>query len=287
MEYARYENQVAPASWNPDQSTPIIPPQAHPQLQTPQQNIKADPQPQTQHPQPQPIVYGATSHHPMPCYDMSVNWTPQMVSQSAIQVPQWPEQTSSIGHAVPLDPVAPLPATDPCIHPSAHSQQSHYAQYPTISGAPTYWNPDIIDCQPATLISSPTTTAALPTTMPEVPGDPALIDNTFTLNHPNVSSAIQTPGVPATVTSQPNQFEDPVTLATSSSVVQLPPGVIEGPGSLEDALEVIKSHAENFSGHGQTCSSTSGDDDDDDLSRGPRNGEREKERRQANNARER
>jgi transcription factor 4/12 len=75
-------------------------------------------------------------------------------------------------------------------------------------------------------------------------------------------------------------------------VEQQPTSVVECPGSLEDALEVIKSHAEHFS-RGHTSSSGSGDDDDDDdddddQSRTSRGGnEREKERRQANNARER
>lgn len=67
-------------------------------------------------------------------------------------------------------------------------------------------------------------------------------------------------------------------------------GVVESHGSLEDVLEVIKSHAEHFSRGHTSCSGSGGDDDDDDDDDGSRTGggnEREKERRQANNARER
>lgn len=66
---------------------------------------------------------------------------------------------------------------------------------------------------------------------------------------------------------------------------------------LEETLEVIKNHADNLGAALQqqqrnqsACDSSSGDDDDDDDSsqpRGHRTGERERERRQANNARER
>lgn len=321
MDYARYDNQAASASWNPDQTVPqqIMQPQPQ-QLQPPTQVIKSDPQ-HPQHPQAQPIVYGAppAQHQPMTTYDMSVNWSsPQMVPQNVIQVPQWPTTGAPIGHTVAIDPICPPPITDPCIHSTAHSQQqSHYTQYSTLPAAPsTYWNnTDLVNNgQPAALVGPPpSTTSALSTGLSAVdePNDPALIDNPFTLNQP---SAIQpagladgTVGVPIPQPSarpqpppqpqqlqhpQPHlslshQFDDQLTMGTSSHVGQIPSSVAEGPGSLEDALEVIKSHAEHFSSHRQTCSSTSGDDDDDDHSRGPRSGEREKERRQANNARER
>lgn len=79
----------------------------------------------------------------------------------------------------------------------------------------------------------------------------------------------------------------------------------DSPESIEDALEVIKSHAEHFSTQPpqlqknlkHPCPSSSGDDafddddfnaaDDDDQNRGPKGNEREREKRQANNARER
>lgn len=83
-------------------------------------------------------------------------------------------------------------------------------------------------------------------------------------------------------------------------------GLQDSPESIEDALEVIKSHAEHFStqpsqfqkSRPHPCASSSGDDvldddddfncaDDDDQGRGFKGNEREREKRQANNARER
>lgn len=322
MDYVRYDNQPQPpqtTSWNPSldpqQPTPIMQPQqtpiqpTNPQTQPPpllpasqqqapqQQTIKSDPQPQ--HSQAQPIIYATSTHQPMTTYDMSVSWTPQMVPQNVIQVPQWSTATAPppVGHAVAIgEPIVSAPVPDTCIHPAPHSQQSHYTQYSSIPTASTYWNPDLVNTQPTTTLAPlASTTVALSTpSIPEVPSDPSLIENAFSMNQPSVSSAIQAQGIahppqpigPPPQQPPPAQFDDSLAMATSSQIGQLQPNISEGPGSLEDALEVIKSHAEHFSGHRQTCSSTSGDDDDD-HSRGPRSGEREKERRQANNARER
>lgn len=306
MDYARFDNQAPPNSWNnPADSAQALPMQA--QQLPPQSNIKPDP---TQHSQAQPIVYGPP-HQPMAGYDMpQVSWTPQMVPQNVIQVPQWSTaSTAPVGHSVAIDPNGPPPpVSDPCLHPStAPPQQSHYTHYSTLQ-APTYWNTDLVSSQPATLASLPPTTATTITvgSMPDLAAanDPTLIDSGFQLNQPNVSSALQPGPMPESLTvaataaavvpppppptQQPShtQYDDQLAISTSSQVEQLPLSMPDGPGSLEDALEVIKSHAEHFSGHRQTCSSTSGDDDDD-HSRGQRSGEREKERRQANNARER
>lgn len=206
-----------------------------------------------QHPQAQPIVYG-----PMTTYDMSTDWNPQMVHQSVIQAPQWP---TTDAHAMPIDPNGPPPISDPCMHSAPHPQ---YTEYSTLQ--PTYWNSD----QPATLttglVNQPTVSSAI---QGPVPG-PQIV------TQPPPSTTQQQP--------QPTQYYDPLAVGSSS---QLPPSVPDDPASLEDALEVIKSHAEHFSGQRHNCSSTSGDDDDDDHSRSGRGGEREKERRQANNARER
>lgn len=290
MDYARYDNQAAQASsWEPDQTAPIMQPQ--PQQVQPQATIKPDPQ------TAQPILYGAPAHQPIASYDMPVEWTPQVVPQNVIQVPQWPPSSAPVGHTVThVDPIGSQPVSDACLHPSP--RQSHYTQYSTLPGASTYWNPDFVNSQPQTLGPQPTTAGSLPAGPQNRPSDHQnLIDNTFTLNQPSVPEVVppvslapttgpqqQQPPPPPPPTSQ---FDDQLAIGTSSQVEQLPSGIPgEGPGSLEDALEVIKSHAEHFSGPRHTCSSTSGDDDDD-LSRGPRSGEREKERRQANNARER
>lgn len=228
-----------------------------------------------------PTPTTAAIQQPPQTYDMSVSWTPQVV-------PQWTAPNNApIGHPVAVEPIPPpIPISDTCIHPvsAPHSQQSHYTQYSSLPVTTTYWNPDMVNSQPETL--DPPTLG--PPTIPDVPSDP-LIENAFTMNQPSVASVIQAPDIvsaPPQATA-PHQVLPPTNQTAQSSQVGLQTNISEGPIYLEDALEVIKSHAErDFSGRRQTCSSTSGDDDDDN-SRGPRSGEREKERRQANNARER
>lgn len=85
-------------------------------------------------------------------------------------------------------------------------------------------------------------------------------------------------------------FDSHLAMVGSSDRIAAP--IAGGSGSLEDALEVIKNHTEQYSAHRDRSisSGNSGDeddDDDDDHNGGPRGGEREKERRQANNTRER
>lgn len=72
------------------------------------------------------------------------------------------------------------------------------------------------------------------------------------------------------------------------------PSTSDGPVCLEDALEVIKSHAEQFSDHREASSraksgvqDNDNDDDEDDYSRGSESNGFGKDRRQANNVRER
>ena len=318
MEYQNPSN-----TWpNPDQTAvSMMQQQAAQQQIQPSPGIKPDvtqqpqqiPPPPPQHSQAQPIVYGTLpTHQPMTNYDMQhATWTnTQIVPQNVIQVAQWPHQTNQaqIGHSLAIDPSGPPPPppqnvhTDSCLHPSAHPQ-SHYTQYSTMP-TPTYWNSDLVNSQRTQLIPAPQTTTATLTDHAN-PADPAtLIDSRFQLSQPNVSSALQ-PGPlaePSTITTTSGQappppqaqtqptptqarYEDQLTMSTSSQVDQLPPSIPDGPGSLDDALQVI---AENWPIDRRGSSSISGDDDDDDdLSRGPRSGEREKERRQANNARER
>lgn len=286
------------------QQTPIMPQQPPPPPT--QQNIK---------PEPQPVVYGTSQ--PIATYDMSVGWAPQMVPQNVIQVPQWPATTAH-HHPVSIDPngIGPAPLNaNTCLHPTALSTQSHYNQYhstlppsgPSPVNTAPYWNSDLLNSQqqqPTTTITTlgPPQQPPLDATSSLSTGllsdgtasESALIENAFTLGQPSVSSAIQQSTVglqpvvqaPAAQQHQPAAVYDDQLAMGSSSQIGQPVVLPEGPGSLEDALEVIKSHAEHFPEQRQTCSSTSGDDDDD-HSRGPRSGEREKERRQANNARER
>lgn len=288
MDYARYENQASVSSWESDQAVPII--QSQPQQAQPQQAIKLEPQ------HAQPILYGPPADQPIAHYDLPVDWTPQVVSQGVIQGPQWPPTSSPIQHTVThIEPIGSQPISETVLHPS--SQQSHYDQYSTVSNASTYWNSDFINNQPPAMGPRPGTTSILSSDLQDVSSDRhSLIDNNFTLNQASVAEVIPSASLAPTIRQQqppPHpppipaaQFDDQLALGRSSQIEQLAPSVPEGLGSLEDALEVIKSHAEHYSGPRNTCSSTSGDDDDD-LSRGPRSGEREKERRQANNARER
>lgn len=306
MDYARYDNQnpSSTSAWSTTDPTA-------PQLMQPQpQTMKQDPSLGQHAPQQQQqIVYGPppTITHQPPTYDMSVNWAPQPIGQpNVMHVQQWTNQPNTVDHQIPIidQTTVPPPVSDPCIHaPAQHSQQSHYTQYSTMSTAPTYWtNSNLVTTQPQTI--DPTqTTGPMSSGMPEP--DPNLIDNTFNINPPPMSSAMPPRGIPdvaVVVQPQPpppppptqpqpiSQFDEQLTMGTSSQVGQVPSSVVgpisDGQASLEDALEVIKNHAENFSSHRQTCSSSSGDDDDDHP-RGPRSGERERERRQANNARER
>lgn len=291
MEYARYDNQAPQTnSWAADQAAPIMQQQPPTTIQPPQQPIKPEPS----HSQQQSIVYGPQTHQPAPIYDMPVNWAPQMGTQNVIHVPQWPNNPNSVNQTIPMEPVVAPTTSDPCIlTPAQHTLQSHYNQYSTMSPAPTYWtNSNMVNTQPQGLT---TTSVSIPNVI--VDTDPNLIEGAFTLSQPQVSGAIPPVGIPdPTVVPQPiaptqqqppNQFDEQLVMPTSSQAAsQIPPVSLSDRASLEDALEVIKNHAENFSTRGQNCSSSSGDDDDD-SSRGHRGGEREKERRQANNARER
>lgn len=104
----------------------------------------------------------------------------------------------------------------------------------------------------------------------------------------SVASTTVAGGIQPVVVSQPTSqhqqqppydSHDQIPLSSSSHVDQIPhSNVTDDPGSLEDALEAIKDHADLYSGD---------DDDDDDNSRTSKSNERERERRQANNARER
>jgi len=285
MDYARYDNQVVSSTWDPDQTAPAVTQHQQQLLHSqPQMNLKPDPQ-------THPMVYTSPSHQPVPNYDVPISWTPQLASPDVIHVSHWPPSNSSIGHTSTIEPIC-SPLTDPCIHPTSHSHshQSHYSQYSTLQSGPSYWTPDLTNSQPATLISQPSTTIALPASIPEPAANQALIDTTFTLNQPSVPCAAQPTDLAETsVVIPPASFDASDAIGPANHVEQTPPEipVIPDPACLEDALEVIKSHAEHFSKHRPTCSSTSGDDDDDEHGRGHRGGEREKERRQANNARER
>lgn len=307
---------------NQQQQQPQPPPQVQQATQPIPQIIKQDnpanQQPQSQPQHSQPIVYAPplTSHQPMTNYDMShhIGWTahqPQPPHGIVQVAQQWPTTSvAPLSHpSVPIDHNGPVqqqstlpPVSDPCLHPSSHAHQSHYTQYSAMS-APTYWNADIISSQPASYGAPQPLTPAGRLDHATQNDPQAPIDNTFQINQPTVAGSVQLgPTIPQEVpvsqvaTIQPTsqgsqaqqaQYDDQLAMSSSSRVEQLASSVAEGPGSLEDALEVIKSHAEHYSSRKNNCSSTSDDDDDDDNYSRSGGNEREKERRQANNARER
>lgn len=307
MEYQNYDSQA------------VIMPTQQSQPQLPVQNQLSPVHTQPQQQQAQPIIYnGGATHHPISSYDVPGNWPPtsQMMPQNTIQV-QWSTATpATSGHSIhPSDSVSQLPITDPCMptnHPSIHSQPHYSAQYTPLSG-PTYWSSELLTNQPTTLepIGTQETPVALVPSLPDAAptnNSPSLNENGYTTSAPSGpvqrrnESAPLTLGVAcaqeiqpqhSTLTPQPQQrtpaYEDHMSIGPSNqSAEHSNTGTIQdGPGSLEDALEVIKSHAEHFSERHSCSDSSDDDDDDDEHSPGPRGNEREKERRQANNARER
>lgn len=303
MDYAQFDNQAPPNSWNnhPDQSQTL--------MQQPNSAL-------TQHSQAQSsIVYGpAATQQSIASYDVSHvhNWDQhhQMLPQNVMHVPQWLGAGATMGThpAAVIDPNQPPPLSDPYLHSSVNPQQPQpqYTQYST-QHAPTYWSSDLVSSQAPTTLgpslqTSATTSATLTTTsvMPNhttAPGDLGLIDSRFQHNQQNMGPRIlsepmtSTEPVPGPSSQRQNsanvQYEGQL-ISAPSDQAERTSGMPEALGSLEDALEVIKSHAEHFSGYQQNGGSSSCDDDDDDLGRSQRGGgEREKDRRQANNARER
>lgn len=263
-------------------------------------------QPQQQVPQ---MIYGssAPAHQQINPYGMPVSWAPTNQMMAHQDGMQWPT-TTALPETQPVHPSDPIgqPVADPgCLHHTPHHpQQMHYSsQYSTLPTS-TYWNPETINSQPSELEPLGTQDAAVA----PISGVVETTDNSSPSLNENGYPAVQsvaaginkiapdTMGLPSTQRIPPHHpaptlnYEDPMSLRPSSQNAEHSnAGTIQdGPGSLEDALEVIKSHAEHFSEH-HSCGSSSeeDDDDDDEHSRGPRGNEREKERRQANNARER
>lgn len=308
MEYQGYDNQ---AMLMPSQQ----PTMQQPQPQLPIQDQVSGPvhaQPQQQVPQ---LMYSGGAHHQqINAYSMPVSWAPNnqmMAPQDGMQV-QWPATVLPASQPVhPSDPIGQSIA-EPCLHhpPSHHPQ--HPTHYPNqYSSLPTsnYWSPETINSQPPPELEplgTQETTVAPITGITETTPDnnsPSLNENGYQAVQPSVSVAVGiTKSAPVTMglptqqippqhpapTLQHQSYDDQIALRPSTQNAEHSSVAIQdGPGSLEDALEVIKNHAEHFSERHSCGSSSDDDDDDDEHSRGPRGNEREKERRQANNARER
>lgn len=273
-----------PGTWTQEQHPQMIHVQPH-QIPISQQSSEYPP-PLT-HAQPQPIVHG--NQH----YQMSAGWAPQ----GMVHVPQWSEPPVSVGHTISIDNSGQTSVSNACMVSSTQqTQQSHY-QYST---QPSYWvNPGSIDdhLQPMCPTNN---TGSISAGMHEP--DANIIDRSYTINQPTTSNTIHPTtlhNVPvvtdhpptqsqAQLTSQYDEIERPI-MRPSCQGGQVsdcnPPATHTAE---EDGFELNQNGADNF---GQPNSSFSDDDDDDDdeddQPRRRRGNDREKERRQANNARER
>lgn len=287
-----YHHMTTTSSWSSDQQQPQQPQmiQIQPQqIQTTSQVVE-----QGQHSQNHPIVYGITTQHTtMAPYEVPVSWPQQTSQQNVMQVSQWTENHHPVGRTMAMNPNIQPTVSDACVlpNPQRPHQQSQYAQYST----PSYWtNSALVDEHPQ--IICPTTPAGAGSTAAQE-SNTHLVEPPY-VTQPVASTAMQSgmhdmlivePSSSLQHQQTPDQFNTQDATAAATSSCQPGPipqcSISDGQESLEDALEVIRNHAENFSGH-HTSSSLSGDDEADPC-RGRKGNEREKERRQANNARER
>lgn len=198
-------------------------------------------------------------------------------------VPGGPQPTQDPHH--PHTHHAPPPHGHPLVPQHHHHQpppppQQHHTQHHP-HAAPTDQGTQLIDNEFQPL--SQQAAGGPPQLPPSAPGVPmteigptptSSVSNTTGLQSATVTQQAQ----PNSQQPQPSyDAHDQIPLSSSSQMDQIPhSNLTDDPGSLEDALEAIKDHADLYSG-----------DDDDDHSRTSKSNERERERRQANNARER
>lgn len=257
----------------------------------------------------QPISNYTGTHQANP---RLVDWVPQ-VSPLVIQAHQWaPHSNAPAQHQQPPIIVGHQQPTmidqDPNCHarPSAnpydaYPQQTHFTHEPTQTRpAPNFWNPDMVAAslhQPVVISDQkPNTTNAqtpLGVTTHNMGGSNWYSPSFSTQGHTSTISHSMQAGpshaVDDTQTTQ-QQHSTPNMAGVASSL----PSTSEGPVCLEDALEVIKSHAEQFSEHREASTrnkasvqDNDNDEEEDDYSRGSESNGFGKDRRQANNVRER
>lgn len=224
---------------------------ANSSLQQQQPQLPAPIRPDAQVPLNQPVSSYNGAH---------LGWTPQVAPMVVTT------SGASFGHHqwAPNNNVLPPPSQQPQQHQlivnhqqptilnqdslsHPYPQQSHFTHEQT--HAPDFWNPDMV-----------TASHHQPTIIPE--------------QKPTAADWYNPSSIPHAMQAGPSHIVEDVLTATTS----------EAPVCLEDALEVIKSHAEQFS---EQKGASENDDDEDDYSRGSESNGFGKDRRQANNVRER
>lgn len=211
-------------------------------------------------------------------------WVPatHVGTHSVVDVPQWSHH--QVNNPVYQPTVEPGSSIDS--QPQVTSGVCIQTQPPAFVDIPQYYDmsQEQMNPQAAYWTSAPAQT------------DASSIENTYPISQASapVIASVQAPSTCQYASIAPSQLPLEVQeLATTAASIPPPTStsINEEPASLEDALEVIKSHAENFSGpnsqNRQTFSSCGDSDDDDEHHVGGKSIERERERRQANNARER
>lgn len=245
-------------TWNQNYTTPALQPQY--QYYPPQ-------------PQPQTFAYGPQTYHntPVAYNQTSESWGYQNVNS-------WPTRTQFNQDAT----VGPLPVVEQANYPYQQpSLPPHYQ-----SSEPTYWNPDVPDGPQQTTSDQIHTVANANNSNFN---QSLSFNQGYDVEHHNQGvSEIAQPIETHDIQSLPDQchFDSQSVVTDSKPNELLPSSTTEEPTKpLEDVFETNKSEAVDNKG---SYKSSDDDDDDDDYSCNSRIGDdREKERRQANNARER
>lgn len=303
-----YNYQSANSSLQPQQ-----PAQSH--LQYTQLPHQPPPQPTQIRPDAQlsPMVSEVPLNQPVSSYNGAhLSWTPQ-VAPLVVTTHQWAPNNSGpppppqqqhqliVNHQQPTildqDSLSHRPPSDPY---NPYLQQTHFTHEQTQTRlAPEFWTQDLVTAshhQPANISEQkPNTTSA----------QSSLGSSTHSMGaanwyNPSFSTQNSVSSIPHAMQAGPSHVvedaQTPSQHSTSAMAGVGPslPSTSEAPVCLEDALEVIKSHAEQISEHrGASGRSTSGlqdndnDEDEDDYSRGSESNGFGKDRRQANNVRER
>lgn len=308
-------------NYHPGTAMQSQPQQSQQQTQPPQ----IPPPQQPQHPQytQSPLISEEIQTNQLiSVYTAPVNWAPQTTPHVVNNGHTWPvPHNTNISHeTVPLEdpnlqqhqvPMANAYNSYPQHQPNqqhhhfSHILQPQPDQQPT---PPTFWNPDLPGSQ-----QTPTSVplATIPTSAPTVSQHAGPHVGTSWQyspfphdNHPVVahSSMHQSDTIDAKTQvqqhiqvpqpqRQPQQTLLQGTAGSSSACTRGQTSGAEPPVYLEDALEVIKSHAEQYSEQREASSiATGGEDEDGDeeeFSRGSESNTFGKDRRQANNVRER
>lgn len=306
-----YNYHTQASAMQPQPQQPPPPPPQPSQIPTPQQQ-------HPQYPQSPLITEEIQTNQLISGYTAPVSWaqtTPHVVNNGHT----WPvSHNTNISHQpVPLEdpnlqqhqvPMASAYNSYPQHQPPQQQQHHHFShtlqpqpeQQPT---PPTFWNPDLPTSQQTPtsvpLATIPTGASAVNQHAGPHVGTSWQYSPFPHDSHPVVahSSMHQTDNIDGKAQLQqhiqvPQQQQQPLlqgTAGSSSVCSRGQPSGAEPPVYLEDALEVIKSHAEQYSEQRETSSTATGgeEEDEEEFSRGSESNTFGKDRRQANNVRER